>query len=403
MKCAGAALLMAAVAGQQGGCPPPQAPPLVVPPEEPGYIGSVGCSACHANITSTHSRTGHAQALRPVLDGAPVYPAGPGVPNPPAGFDFSQMSYVSGGYEKAARFVDSDGFVLTTGTTGVNTQYQQAVGAVGIPAGFVPFLPAQTTPLPFEFDQFFRRTTGPLPLAENGGMRQDGRPGIEGTWFEPGVQCEACHGPGSQHPADPSGGTIQLDADSQSCQRCHAGTGNPNVITAAGGLVPGFQQVNELAASPHRSFSCNICHNPHASVFVDRAAAIRNECQVCHSEMNMALHEGKVFVRGDYVETLTCTSCHMPPLVETFALIDAPLTNGNTARFGDTRSHIFRLDPSPGSLAQMFTPDGTQIAEDAQGEAGISTCYVCQRCHGQGVFAFPPNQGCAFGTDIHGP
>jgi len=335
----------------------------------------------------------------------PSYPAGPGVPNPPLGFDWPQISYVIGGYEKAATFIDLNGFVLTTGTTGVDTQYNQTVPPVGIPVGFVPYLPEQITPLPFDFSQFFRRTTGPVSITDNGGQYQDNRLGIEGTWVQPGVQCEACHGPGSRHPSNPSGGTIQLDANSTSCNRCHANTDNPNVIAAADGLVLGFQQVTELSASPHTGFACNICHNPHASVFYDPSIAIINQCQACHPRQNMAIHQGFVFVRGDYTEALTCTSCHMPYLVRMFESIDVHLTNGRTARFGDTRSHIFRLNPSPDGLAQMFTAGGTQIAVNPQGQASISTCYVCQRCHtGLGnAFAFPPDEGCAFGSGIHGP
>jgi hypothetical protein len=139
-------------------------------------------------------------------------------------------------------------------------------------------------------------------------------------------------------------------------------------------------------------------------VLYDRSSAIINECQACHPDQNMALHEGKVFMRGDYTEPLTCTSCHMPYAVQTSSSIDLQSTNGSIAHLGDTRSHIFRLDPSVNGQDKMFTAGGTQIAVNAQGQASISTCYVCQRCHtGLGnAFAFPPGQGCAFGSAIHG-
>jgi hypothetical protein len=403
-KSVGLAAASLAVVGLLSGCTQPPPPSGTVPPAETYYIGSNACSSCHANFAATHSRTGHAQALKPVVNGPPSYPAGPGVPDSPPGFDFSQISYVVGGYEKAATYVDANGFVLTTGTTGVDTKYNQVIPPTGIVAGFTEYLPEQTTPLPFEFDQFFRRTTGAKSVADNGGLRQDNRPGIEGTWEQTGVQCEACHGPGSRHPSDPLGGTIQLDPNATSCTQCHANTTAPKVIAAADGLINGFQQVTELAASPHTGFACTYCHNPHVSVFYDRGSAIINECQACHPEQNMGLHEGIVFVRGDYSEPVTCVSCHMPYAVQTSSSTDVQLTNGTTAHFGDTRSHIFRLNPSVNSQTGMFTADGTQIAVDAQGRASVSTCYVCQRCHtGLGnAFTFPPNQGCAFGTGIHG-
>ncbi len=404
----GPAAAAVALAGLLAGCPQ-EPPPAIVQPDETFYIGPEACSACHANYAATHARTGHAQALKPVLDGPPGYPAGAGVPDPPPGLAWSQVSYVVGGYQKGATFLDASGFVLTTGTSGIDAKYDQSIPPLGITAGFVQHLPGQTTPLPFAFSQFGRRATGAVSIADNGGLRQDNRPGIEGTWVQTGVQCEACHGPGSRHPADPLGGTIQR-AGASACVNCHSnarfspGTDGSGVIAAADGLISGFQQSTELAASPHSTFACTYCHDPHVSVAYDRSSAIRNECQVCHFDQNMALHEGLVFVRGDYVEPVTCASCHMPYAVQTTSFFDLPLTNGNTARLGDTRSHIFRLDPGADSLAGMFAAGGTQVTVDAQGQASVSTCFVCQRCHtGQGnAFAFPAGEGCAFGAGIHG-
>jgi hypothetical protein len=169
-------------------------------------------------------------------------------------------------------------------------------------------------------------------------------------------------------------------------------------------LIDGFQQVTELSASPHEGFSCTVCHDPHTSANFDPANAIRNDCTVCHSSMTMALHEGFVYQRGDYSEPVTCRSCHMPYIVRTANSNDLALTNGRTVRLGDTRSHIFLLNPDAQSDTNMFASNGTEIARDADGQASISTCFVCQRCHnGFGnAFAFPPAEGCSFGSGIHG-
>lgn len=374
--------------------------PGVVPPDEQFYVGADACGACHANFTAQHARTGHSQALKPVLSAPPTYPQpAVGLPSPPPGNEWTDIAYVIGGYELAARFVNTQGFLVT----GPDAQYNQAIGAIGLPAGFVPFLADAAGSTPFDFADFSRLTTGPVPLDESNGERQDNRPGINGVWAEAGVQCEACHGPGSLHVPNPTAGNIQLDANSTSCSRCHSNGADAETIQAGGGLINGFQQWTELQASPHAGFSCSICHNPHASVAYDRQNAIRNDCRVCHSNMDNALHEGLVYTRGDYTEPVTCESCHMPFAVATRSQNTITLTNGRTALFGDTQSHIFRLDPSPNGLEDMFAEGGATVARDANGQASISTCFVCQRCHnGQGnAFAFPPDQGCAFGSDIH--
>lgn len=385
------------------GCEPAASTFVPIPPDTTGYLGASACGACHGNLAALHARHPHAHALTPVLDGQPAFPAGPGVPAPPAGLDWPGISLVVGGYTKSALFVDASGFVLTDGTAHTLTQYNPALPAVDLGAEFSPYLPAQTTPLAFDFARFAHRTTGALSFDENGGRRQGNLPGIGGTWAEAGVQCEACHGPGSQHPADPTAGHIELAGAITACARCHSNTGNPGVIAVADELIVGFQQATELDASPHRNFACSTCHEPHTSTTYDRAQAIRNECETCHPTQNMAVHKGFVFVRGDYVEPVTCVSCHMPYLVQTARLTDHSLTNGKTVRLGDTRSHLFKLDPES-TGPSMFAAAGTQIARDTDGRASISTCYVCQRCHdGQGnAFAFPPDEGCAFGNNIHG-
>lgn len=396
----GYAVIVLTALGLLVGCPAEEPPFGIVPPDEAFHVGAQACSACHANIASLHSRTAHAHAFSAVFSQPPVFPApAPGVPQPPPGLEWQDIAYVIGGYGKAARFVDTQGFQVT----GPRAQYNLAVPQILLEAGFVPYLPAAGGPVPLAFEDFARLTTGAAPLADSGGRRQDNRPGIEGTWAEDGIQCEACHGPGSLHVPNPTAGNIILDGTSGSCARCHADPARPEAIATGGGLIEGFQQSAEVAVSPHASFSCSVCHDPHASPQYDRSAAIRNRCQACHPKTSMALHAGLVYVVDDYVEEVTCESCHMPFAVRTRWQNVIELTNGTTALLGDTRSHIMALDPTFEGLIRMFDQSGDAVAGDEGARARLSTCYVCLRCHnGLGnAFAFPAAEGCAFGAGIH--
>jgi hypothetical protein len=353
------------------------------------FVGANACKQCHTQIGQWHATHGHAHPLTRIQGEAPDFPAEATraeIPDPPEGFAWSDVSYVVGGYTKSALFVDVDGFILTSGQTGVNTQWNIDHPAVGAAAGFAAYAPQRNTPLPFDYSCFKCHTTGAMPQDPDSPMFQENRPGMAGTWEEPGVQCEACHGPGSNH-FSTSGATVLVDTSSiyvdpdgdNSCRQCHSR--GSDVIRAQDGYVLPYQQAAELRASGgHANFKCTVCHDPHRSTTYDRASGLRNMCTSCHRDQNMAVHEGKTFVRGDYVEPLTCESCHMP--FATRNLSAAPVAVvGTSGRMGDTRTHIFRIDTRNTNFTGMFSGDGTQVAIDDSGRAAVTVDFVCQRCH----------------------
>lgn len=382
-------------------------PYLPIAPEETDYIGSAACISCHANFGPWQERHGHSQALKRVYGPAPRYPdaGGAGVATmPPDGFRWDDISYVIGGYTKAANFLDLVGFVLTDGTAGTETQYNLAIATARTASGFAPFMPERTEAYAYEEACFRCHTTGPVSLEASGGKRQDNREGIRGMWSEPGVQCEACHGPGNQHAPAPRSNNITVDTSAEACGVCHATPGDPLTIRAANNFIIGNQQYAEVKASPHAAFGCTLCHDPHRSTIYDRPNAIRNECTDCHTDMNHALHEGVVYEWGDYTEAVTCESCHMPYVAWNASMGEVELSSHDfTARIGDTRSHIMRLDPDLEGPAAMFTEDGSRVRIDENGQAAVAVCYSCLRCHhGQGnAFAFPPSEACQLGRGIH--
>ncbi len=391
-------LLPAATLPLTGGCPPPTDDAVDgglafnnttdATNQGAAYVGSAACRACHPSIAETSRLHGHAHALNRVQGQAPQYPPEgerAGVPSPPDGKTWNDVSYVIGGYQHGAFFVDRTGFVMTDGVEGVNTQWNLDFPPNGTVAGFVAYQPEQQTPLPYGHDCFRCHTTGPEPQDPNDPRSQDGRPGILGTWAEAGVQCEACHGPGSNHVPNPQARNIFVDSTVQTCARCHTRGDDPDVIVAADGFIRAGAQYAELRASGgHANFACTVCHDPHFSTIYDRSNGIRNDCRTCHPDQNMARHAGKIFVRGDYAEQLGCESCHMPFATKTTAAADAD-TVGNNGRMGDTRTHIFRISTDNVDFSSMFTADGAAVAKDGDGRAAVTVDFVCVRCHTDGT------------------
>lgn len=387
----GAALIAIPLLALPGGCPPQQ------PPDNSGiynnvsdatnnnarFIGSEACLACHSDFRDSFATHGHSQALKLVEGDLPEFPnVAPGVVGsvlPPDGFDWTQIAYVVGGYLRGAHFVGLDGFLLTTGVTGADTAYSLGVPPAGIPQGFYPFQPTAADPQPFGFDCFRCHAVNPQPPTAPA-LAEDNRLGVNGTWFEAGVGCEACHGPGGNHAPNPAARNLYVNIGPSACSTCHvADPDNPALILVQDSLFNGYQQWSELRASGgHASFSCNLCHDPHASTFYE--AGVRNTCRTCHVDTNMALHQDVVFVRGDYTEEVTCESCHMTWAGKVAA--DAPdATVGPFARVGDVRSHLFGIRTDVNVIEEVV-PGGNgvyPVGED--GQARLTVDSVCLRCH----------------------
>lgn len=347
------------------------------------YVGSAACAACHPDVAAHHRIHGHANVLQAIHGAPPQYPADgihAGVPNPPPGYTWNDIAYLVGGYSRKAVFIDNDGFQITTGYNGVDAQWNLANPATARQPGFAAYLPDEPARQPYDHACFVCHTTGATPSSAEAPLFQDNRPGMAGTFVEAGVQCEACHGPGSNHVPNPSARNIYVNSSATDCAQCHDRTGDARIL-AADGFIRNYQQYAELRASGgHANFDCTYCHDPHASTQYDRARGIRNECTACHSDMNLALHEGLTFTRGDYSEPLTCQSCHMP-YASLSAARAVPTGQGVPARMGDIRTHIFRINASNTNFSGMFTPDGTEVLRDAQGRAAVTVDFVCLRCH----------------------
>jgi len=269
------------------------------------YIGAQACGACHPTIADAHRVHGHAHILTRAQGEPPGFPEvglRAGVPNPPQGFDWADISYVIGGYTRKAEFIDKDGYILTTGMTSFAVQWNLSFPPSGTSPGFVDYEPDAAARMAYAYSCFACHTTGPLPLDENSPQFQENRPGFAGTWREAGVQCEACHGPGSNHIPDPGARGIFVDSAASACGKCHSRGDDPAVILAMGGYIQNYQQWPELRASGgHSSFSCTVCHNPHRSANYDLDNAIRNQCSNCHTKRSRTNNLNDSLMRCDRI------------------------------------------------------------------------------------------------------
>ncbi|MBI5764347.1 MAG: hypothetical protein HZA51_12570 [Planctomycetes bacterium] len=421
-----AAILFTCLAMTGTGCPFGAAPPIVPPPtEEPAFnnttdrgnanatfIGRDACATCHPGIADTHRIHGHSYKLSKIEGAAPTFPVeglNAGVPNPPTGFTWPDIAYVIGGYTKKARFINQDGFILTTGLLSIPTQWNLKNPANGTVPGFVNYEPTLTHDKPYDYSCFLCHTTGPVKQDEDNPKYQDNRPGLIGTWAEPGIQCEACHGPGSNHVPNPQAREIFVDkSGALTCKECHNRPFNSdtNEIIASGGFLQHHEQWPELKASGgHKDFACTVCHDPHVSVNYSRDTAIRATCTSCHPDANMALHKGKIFTRGDYTEVLSCESCHMPYATKSGSSAVAGVV-GAKGRMGDTRTHIFRISTEPLDYTGFLTADGKQAVRDDQGRAAVTVDFVCLRCHNENTIpslAFTVERAAELAIGLHLP
>ncbi len=338
--------------------PPGEASAATVSMVDNTYIGSEACAECHQETYDVFMMSGHAWKLNPVVDGQP--PAYPFTELPvlPEGYTWDDILYVIGGYNWKARFVNQEGYIITnppgqTGVTDYLNQYNFANPVVGNEAGWVTYNSGQENK-PYNCGSC--HTTGYSPVGN-----QDGLPGLVGTWSEPGIRCEECHGPGSLHTQNPQGVEMKVTYDSQLCGKCHI-RGAPESVNASGGFIQHHEQYEELFQSKHATIDCVQCHDPHAGVIqlrIAEAQTTRTSCENCHFEKT---RYQAVDVHGNFLE---CIDCHMPRVSKSAV--------GNAATFtGDLRTHLMAIDPF--QIGQ-FTEDGSEALSQ------LSLDFACRHCH----------------------
>lgn len=332
----------------------------------PQYVTSTVCAGCHTEIAAEFNLSGHAYKLNKVVDGQPPEYPFTEVPELPEGYTWDDISYVIGGYNWKARFIDNEGYIITgpPGTRGDEAaaedflgQYNFANPVVGNEAGWVAYHPGEEK----AYTCGTCHTTGYNP---NG--NQDDLPGLVGTWAEAGIACEECHGPGSLHVANPYLVSLEIERDSEQCGECHI-RGEVESVNASGGFIKHHEQYEELYQSKHITIDCVVCHDPHAGVVALRSAeedvpTTRTQCENCH------FAEAENQASQVHPLVADCIDCHMPRVTKSAV--------GNAETFtGDIRTHLMAIDPTQ---IEQFTEDGSQ----ALSQLGLN--FACRNCHVEG-------------------
>lgn len=320
------------------------------------YVGSAACGECHTDTYEVFMQSGHPYKLSPVVGGQPPEYPFTSIDQLPEGYTWDDVSYVIGGYNWKARFMNKEGYIITdepgkSGNADYLNQWNFANPIVGRDAGWVKYSSGvENKP----YDCGTCHTTGYNPDVPTEGM-----PGIVGSWAEPGIQCEECHGPGSLHVANPRGVALKVERDSELCGECHI-RGPVEAVDAKGGFIEHHEQYEELFQSKHITINCVTCHEPHSGVVQLRQAgeqATRTTCESCHFQ--------QVSNRKS-MQSVACVDCHMPRVTKS--------AQGDAEKFtGDIRTHLMAIDPN--QIGQ-FSEDGST----ALSELGLD--FACKSCHG---------------------
>lgn len=324
------------------------------------YAGSESCFKCHPDQFNDWKVSGHPYKIQKAeIAKTWMLPL-------PKGYTWDDISYVIGGAHKKVRFMDKKGYIITV--TGPNkdvpgkNQYNLETGT------WSDYHPGEKNK---KYDCGKCHTTG-----YNKEGHQDGLEGITGTWAAPGIHCEACHGPASDHVKTGDKSKVKVDRSNAQCGQCHI-RGSKDKNPAGKGFIGHHQTYNEVTVSEVKAkntMDCVTCHNPHKRA----KFSIKMDCNACHSKQANDYKGSAMQAVG-----VSCVDCHMPKATKSAT---------NKSKYeGDIRTHLFKINTD--AKAEMFykepklDKDGKPLMKDgkpvmAEFSKGFVTLdFACLNCH----------------------
>ncbi|MCS4540918.1 MAG: hypothetical protein HY929_01135 [Euryarchaeota archaeon] len=333
-----------------------QKTPVVMPDPTAVYMGAEKCKTCHKEKYDDWKTSGHPYKLMTPDEAKTIRSDLP----LPEGYTWNDILYVLGGWGWKARFIDKNGFIITK--TGPNRDKNGSNQYNLETKKWSNYEPGAVK----KYDCTKCHNTGSSYDSNHMGLL-----GIVGDWEFRGVQCEACHGPGSEHIAKGGGKgvAIVINKSSAFCGLCHV-RGDPSKIPAKDGFIDHHEQYPELLAGPHKVLQCISCHNPHKGTHkgatnpTGAANGIKQECETCHSAQKAKFNGSTMQKAG-----VKCTDCHMPEATKSAV--------GDLKKFdGDVKTHIFRINTDVNVNLTYKTADGKEYATGY-----ITVDFACLTCH----------------------
>jgi hypothetical protein len=137
------------------------------------------------------------------------------------------------------------------------------------------------------------------------------KPGPDFGAMQPGVQCERCHGGGSDHVSAPGRANVRKNASVQACAECHRmpdqNAANKTSPEKADALSIRFAPVGLMASKCYQSsqaLTCVTCHDPHGRPYPEKPD-YEKKCQSCHAPASL------VVSNCPRQNDTRCLTCHM--------------------------------------------------------------------------------------------
>jgi len=252
------------------------------------FVGARVCASCHEAQAASHAQSGHAQSLSR-FEAHPLRDRFAGV----------KAEWAFGGGAQAVTFVSraDEEHYLEQGLS-----YYRASGKMGVTPGHRSTAGERyrtLDPGAAILRCFQCHSTGPLKLKDDFAIEP----------FETGVQCESCHGAGSEHAATPNkrlrNPAKMAGAEmNEMCGACHRQP--PKSAYETDWNDPWNVRHQPVYFSQSACFlkgklTCSACHAAHQPVS-RKAAGYDAVCASCHKQpRHRAIIAGK-----------SCSGCHMP-------------------------------------------------------------------------------------------